>query len=141
MPVTPLINGTAYSWANVTVVLFGVPVIGITKIDYKVKQKKENLYGAGPNPIARGYGNFEPDGSIELYLDEWKRIIAASPDKNPLLIGPFDIPVVFGGSRVTAQKDIIRSAEFMENPFKADQGETKLLVSIPLIIASVDYNA
>ena len=40
----PLINGVNYSWANVKLVLFGVPVVGITNIEYKRTQKKENNY-------------------------------------------------------------------------------------------------
>jgi hypothetical protein len=52
MPATPLINGINYSWANITVVLFGVPVVGILKIDYKRKQKKENNYGFGSEPVS-----------------------------------------------------------------------------------------
>src|SRR5438270_10321921 len=95
---TPLINGRNYSWANITVVLFGVPVVGIVKIDYKRKQKKTNNYGAGSQPVSRGYGNVEYDGSIDLYLDEWKRIIASAPNRDPLQIPPFDIQVVYGGS-------------------------------------------
>ncbi len=136
--IIPLINGVNYAWANVSFVLFGVPVVGITKIEYNAKQKKDNNYGYGQQPISRGYGNYEYDGSIELYLDEWKRIIAASPNRDPLAIPPFDIQVVFGGSRVAADKDILRSTEFMENPLSANQGDTKLLVTIPLIIASID---
>jgi len=138
MPITPLINGINYSWANVSLVLFGVPVIGITKIDYKAKQDKKNNYGAGPYPVSRGYGNYEYEGSIELYLDEWKRIIAASPERDPLQIAPFDIPVIFGGSRVTADKDVLRSVEFLENPLSTGQGDSKILVTIPLIIASIE---
>lgn len=138
MPVTPLVNGINYSFANVTLVLFGVPVIGFTKINYKRKQKKENNYGFGINPVSRGYGNVENEGSIEIYTDEWKRIIAASPDRDPLSIPPFDIAVIFGGSRVTADKDILRSCEFMEDPLSADQGATKLMVTIPLIIGSIE---
>lgn len=135
---TPLINGINYSWANIKLVLFGVPVVGITKIDYNRKQKKDNNYGFGQQPVSRGYGNYEYEGSIELYIDEWKRIIAASPDRDPLSIGPFDIQVVYGGNRVTADRDILRSTEFMEDPLSASQGDTKLLVKIPLIIASID---
>jgi hypothetical protein len=138
MPITPLINGINYSWANVSLVLFGVPVVGITKIDYKAKQDKKNNYGAGPYPVSRGYGNYEYEGSIELYLDEWKKIIAASPERDPLQIAPFDIPVIFGGSRVTAEKDVLRSVEFMENPLSTGQGDSKILVTIPLIIASIE---
>lgn len=135
---TPLINGINYSWANVTINLFGVPVVGITKIDYKRKQKKENNYGIGAQPVSRGYGNFEYEGSIELYTDEWKRIIAASPNRDPLLIAPFNIQIVYGGTGVTIDKDVLRAVEFMEDPLTASQGDTKLLVTIPLIIGAIE---
>lgn len=134
----PLINGINYSWANITLTLFGVPVVGITKIEYKRKQKKENNYGIGSQPVSRGYGNYEYEGSIELYVDEWKRIIAASPNRDPLTIAPFDIQVVFAGAGIFAAKDVLRSVEFMEDPLTANQGDTKLMVTIPLIIGLID---
>lgn len=134
----PLINGINYSWANVSLVLFGTPVTGIVAIDYNRKQKKDNNYGAGKAPVSRGYGNEEYDGSIEIYLDTWKAIIAASPNNNPLEITPFDIPVVFSGNGVAVSKDVLRACEFMEDPLSAKQGDTKLTVKIPLIIGGID---
>lgn len=134
---TPLINGINYDWANISFIIGGVPVTGITKISYNRKQKKENNYGAGPYPVSRGYGNVEYDASIELYLDEWKRIIAASPNRDPLQLPPFDIPVVYGnGLDVTT--DTLRSVEFMEDPFSGNQNDTKLMVTIPLLVAQID---
>jgi hypothetical protein len=135
---TPLINGINYSWANISLVLFGVPVVGITKIEYKRKQKKENNYGFGTQPVSRGYGNYEYEGSIEIYLDEWQRIIAASPSKDPLSIAPFDIQVVYSGSGILAVKDVLRSVEFMEDNFTANQGDTKLMLTVPLVIGAID---
>lgn len=135
---TPLINGIQYDWASVTFLLFGVPVVGITDIKYNEKQKKDNLYGMGNRPVGRGYGNVEADGSITIYTDEWKRIIAASPNRDPLQIAPFDINVVFSGRGLQADKDVLRSVEFLENPFAATQGDTSLKVTIPLIIAQID---
>lgn len=133
-----LINGVAYDWGSISFVPFGVPMVGITKIDYKESQKKENLYGWGRKPIARGYGNFEYEGSIEVYVDEWKRIIAAAPSRSPLDIPPFDIPVVYGGKGTLPTRDVLRAVEFLENPFTVAQGDTKILVTIPLIIAAID---
>jgi hypothetical protein len=138
MASTPLINGVNYSWANISLVLFGVVVTGILKISYKRKQKKENNYGHGVEPISRGYGNKEYEGSIEIYQDEWKRIIAASPNRDPFDIAPFDIQVVYGGSRVAADKDVLRAVEFMEDDFSGSQGDSKLVVTLPLIIGSID---
>jgi hypothetical protein len=136
---TPLINGIAYSWASVRLVLFGVPVTGVTKIDYKAKQTKTNNYGSGIKPVSRGYGNEEYEGSIELYLDQWKAIIAASPSLNPLLIQPFSIQVVFGGTRTAAATDVLQSVEFLEDPLTTSQGDTSIKISIPIIIGGIQH--
>lgn len=133
----PLINGVNYSWANITLILFGVPVVGITKISYKKIQEKTNNYGRGSKPVSRGYGREQYEGSIELYTDEWKRIIAASPNRNPLEIAPFDIQVVYSGTRVLPEKDVLKFVEFLEDPLDANEGDTKLMVTIPLIIGDI----
>ena len=134
----PLINGINYNWANIKLVLFGVPVIGITKIDYKLKQKKENQYGMGYEPISRGYGNKEYDGSIEIYQDELKRIIASAPLRDLMAIPPFTIHVVFesaDGGFIT--EDTLLMCEFTEEGLAASQGETSLKVTLPLIIGKI----
>ena len=137
MASTALINGINYSWGNIALVLFGVPIVGITKISYSAKQSKENNYGIGFEPISRGYGNREYEGSIELYLDEWKKIINASPNKDPLQIAPFSIKVVFGGTAVNPNTETLQFCEFLENPLDANQGDTKLMVTIPLVIGGI----
>lgn len=133
---TPLINGVNYSWAQIKLVLFGVPVIGVLKINYKKKQKKELNFGVGSDPISVGYGNKDSEGSIELYLDEWRKVIAASAG-SPLDIPPFDIQVVFGGSQATAGTDVLQMCQFLEDPMGSSQGDTKVTVNIPLLIADI----
>lgn len=135
---TPLINGVAYDWQSIVFNLFGVPVNGIVSIEYNRKQTKTNNYGAGKQPVSRGYGKVEYDGSIEIYLDEWKKIIQASPSKDPLQIGWFDIQVIFGNSVANLTTDTLRAVEFLEDPFSAKEGDTKLTVKIPLIIGQID---
>lgn len=131
---TPLINGVNYSWANITLSLFGIPVKGITKIEYKRKQTKENNYGAGSEPVSRGYGNVEYEGSIDIYLDEWKAICKAAPSGDALAISPFNVDITYGLTRATAIVDRLQMVEFMEDPLSTSQGDTKIVVTIPLII-------
>lgn len=137
MPTVPLINGVAYAWGNVSFVAFGVPIIGITKIDYNAKQKKENNYGLGVDPVSRGRGNKEYEGSIELYLEEWLQICAAAPTGDPLDIDPFQVQVVIGGPKVRPAKDVLNAVEFLENPLSTSQGDTSLKVTIPIIFAGL----
>lgn len=138
MPNTPIVNGVNYSWSNISLILFGTPVIGILAINYKRKQKKDNNYGAGPQPVSRGYGNYEYEGDIELYTDTWKDIIASSPNRDPLAIGFFDIPITFSGDGVSTTRDVLRACEFTEDPLESKSGDTKLTVKIPLIIGGID---
>lgn len=132
-----LINGVNYSWGNLSIVLFGNVIIGLTKISYKRKQEKTNNYGAGFEPISRGYGRIEYEGSIEIYVDELKRLISAAPNKDILQIAPSDVQVVFAGQRVLPNKDTLNYVEFLEDPLDANEGDTKLLVTIPVILAGL----
>ena len=134
---TPLINGQNYDWNSIVLSLFGVPVTGIVAIEYKRKQTKTNNYGAGKAPVSRGYGREEYEGSIEIYLDVWKQIIAAAPNRNPLEIPWFSIPVIYGTSAANATKDVLNGVEFLEDPFTGKEGDTKLTVKIPLIIGGI----
>lgn len=138
MPATALISGVNYSGVNISVVLFGTPIIGITSIKYNRKQKKENNYGFGAEPVSRGYGQREYEGSIDLYLDTWKSIIDASPGRDALAIGPFDIQVLFGGQGVLTTKDVLKACEFLEDPFDGKSGDTKLMVTVPIIIGRIE---
>lgn len=136
---TPLINGVSYSWSSIQFVLFGVPVIGIVDIEYKKKQTKTNNYGAGQDPVSRGYGKNEYEASIEIYLDEWRNIINAAPSNDPLSIGWFDIQVIYGNNMASATRDILQAVEFLEDPFNAKEGDTKLTVKLPLILAGIAH--
>lgn len=135
---TPLINGVSYSWANISLILFGVPVIGIVGIAYKKKQEKKNNWGSGSQPVSRGYGNYEYDGNIEIYLETWQSIIDASPNRDPFKIPPFDIPVSFAGQGVRVTKHVLRAVEFMEDEFDSKSGDTAIKIKIPLIIGGID---
>ena len=137
MAATAIINGVNYSWGNLNIILLGNLVIGATKLSYKAMQDKENGYGWGYEPVYRGYGRVSYEGSIELYTDEWKKIIAAAPNNDPLRILPSDIQIVFAGSRVLPTKDVLQAVEFKENPLDASEGDTRLLITIPLVIGGL----
>jgi hypothetical protein len=142
MPVStqiPLINGVNYSWANIVVVLFDIPVIGITKISYKRKETKVNNYGIGQEPISRGYGNIEYEAEIEIYADELRRIIASAPNQDILAIPPFKVQVIFENTLGLLAQDTLLNCEFTEDSIASTQNDQKILVTIPLIICGITH--
>lgn len=58
----PLINGQAYSYADIIVTVLGVPVAGITSVEYSQTQEITENYGAGRFVVSRGLGKIEAEG-------------------------------------------------------------------------------
>jgi hypothetical protein len=132
-------NGVNESWINLSVILFGVPLIGITKLTVTANQAKENNYGMGAEPVSRGYGRKEYSGSMTVYLDEIKKILSASPNRNLLDIPMFDIPLLFASSRTSPYKVVLKAVEFMSNGIDTTEGDTKILTEIPLVIGGIQW--
>lgn len=129
--------GVNYAWGNLSLVYGGNVMIGITKISFTRKQEKINNYGQGIEPVGRGHGRVTyENGSIEVYQEELKALIAAAPGRDLLQIGPGDMYLVFAGTNVLPTGDTIGAVEFTEDSIMAAEGDTKLIVSLPVIFAS-----
>ena len=134
-----LINGVNYAWTNVTWMWYTLPLIGIKSISYEATQKTELNYGAGVFPISESVGNYEYKGEIEVYLDEWNKIIAASPNKDPMQIPRSDFQVVFGGSRVLAKADVLQQVKFTNDPVQVKQNDGSIVIKLTLSIAGIKH--
>jgi hypothetical protein len=136
----PLINGVEYSWADVNVSIAGQPIVGITKVDYADDQNIENIYGAGQQPIARGYGNITPTASVTLLRSTIEAIRAGSATGRLQDIAPFDVIVAFiplnGGAIITHR---IRNAQFTKDANSIAQGATKNEVDFPLLPSHIEW--
>lgn len=137
MPNIPvLINGRAYDWDSLTTLIAGVPVSGIVKIDYDESQVKEDNYGAGTKPVARGYGRKTSTASITLFAEEVEAICASAPNGNLINISPFEIIVSYRvGTIITTH--ILKNVEFTKNHRTANEGDTSLKVDLPLIVSHI----
>lgn len=130
-------NGVVVGSANVSVIIGGVIVTGIKSIDFKKEQKKENIYGFGKNPTGRGRGQVMfPDVTMEILLEEWKSIIAASPNRDPLQLPMFSIPVVYDNN--VLPQETLNNAEFISagRPYKS--GDTAMWISVGVVYAGLN---
>lgn len=139
-----LINNNSYAWGNITCIIFGIPIIGITSINYEKKQNRENLYGFGLEPVARGSGRIEYTASIEIYREELFRIIAAAPNNDLLAIPPFTITVQYGlsgqGDLVSPHQDTLYNVQMNQDTLSVKEGDTKINCQVELIIAGITHD-
>ena len=138
---TPLINGQAYSWVDITVNILGVPLAGIMEISYEETGEIVNNYGAGRRPVSRGHGKIECTASISIDRAEYNSLIQAAPGKNLMNIPEFDITVAYlpDGSAPTA--DIIKNCRFKTNKSGGSEGDTNIVSELELVPSSVEWDA
>lgn len=133
---SPLINGVAVVWADIVVSFLGAPLAGIREINYMVKQEKTNNYGAGTEPVSRGYGRKTYEGSMKLLAEELRNIRRATPTGDITKIPFFDIIVIFINESTGLQEKVtLKAVDFTENNFGSSEGDTMIEIDVPFIYA------
>lgn len=136
----PLINGVEPSWANLTVTIAGFPETGIVAIAYDDDQDVENIYGAGQQPVARGYGNIKPTASVTLLRSAIESIRSVSLTGRLQDIAPFDVVVCFvpiNSTMIIIHK--IRNCQFKKDSVGLKQGDTKNETEYELIPSHIEW--
>ena len=139
--IVPLVNGRAYDWASIRVGLLGQTVAGITGISWEDMQEKVNNWGAGINPVSRGYGKYEAKGSITLEMKELERIQAALPPGGRIQdIAPFPIAISFVNSSNALINHTLHNCEFTHTQREVKTGDTQIEVELELIVSHITRN-
>lgn len=134
-----LINGRAYSWSNITLNIFGVKPIGISKINYKEEQEIEDIHGAGQRAVARGLGNITNDGSITFHMNELQALRDSRDDGKIINIPEFDAVVAFlppGGKIVT---HTLKNCRFKNDGVDVSQNDKNIETEVMLAIGEIFY--
>ena len=139
IPITPLINGKSYEYSDITLNILGVPIVGITSIEYDETQAMENIYGAGRNPVSRGYGQMTPTAKITLLMEEVESIQAVAPLGKMQDIPEFDIIITYVDSALIPRKHVLKNARFMKNGRSSNTGDTSIPVELDLIISHINW--
>ena len=135
----PMINGMLYSWADVAVVIGGVPVTGITAVSYGDDQDVVNKYGAGRHPVGRAKGRITPSAKLTLYQEEVEAIQAQSVNGRLQDIAPFDVIVTYLPDSGIVKVDKIRNCQFKANSRDWKEGDTGKEVELELVPSHIEW--
>ena len=136
----PLVNGMLYSWADIVAAISGVPVTGITGIEYGDDQDVVNKYGAGRHPVGRAKGRITPSAKITLYQEEVEALQRQAPNGRLQDIAPFDITVTYIPDSGIVTVDKIRNCQFKANSRKWKEGDTGQEVELELVTSHIECN-
>jgi len=133
-----LINGKAYDWSSVNVLIGGIPVIGLSAINYKESQDIEDNLGAGNLPVSRGHGAITSEGSIGLHMEELEALQGASPTGRVQDLDYFDIVVTYlnGAKTVT---HTLQACTITENAREIQAGDKNVTFEAPIRIGQIKW--
>lgn len=136
----PLINGKEYSWGDISVLINGTFVSGITGIEYSDEQEVTDNYGAGRYPVSRSKGRITCAGKITLYSSEVNALVKQSANGRLQDLAAFDITVSYvpddGGVVVT---DKLRNCQFKKNERSWSEGDASKTVDLELAVSHIEW--
>ena len=136
----PFVNGKLYDWADIVLVIAGVPVTGITGIEYKDDQDIVTKYGAGRYPVGYAKGRITSTGKITLFQEEVEAMQRQSITGRLQDIAPFDIIVSYLPDTGIVSIDKLRNCMFMNNGRGWKEGDTGQEVEIDLVMSHIQWN-
>lgn len=138
-PLTPLINGKSYSWADIQLLAGGSPILGITSVNYEQAQEKLNLYGSSNQPISFGNGRKSATASITIYFEELQKLRNASPNKQIVDLGLFSVIVSYIDPLNVPVTHTLRNCRFVNDPVQSNEGDGMMLCNLTILPSHIEY--
>lgn len=137
----PIINGVSYTHADIVLNLFGVPIIGVTGIDYGSAQEINPNYSTGQKPTSVGFGPVNFTATLTLTLEAIQAIQAVAPLGAIQNIGFFDVGVNYLPDSGFLVRHALRKCRFKGRQISSQVGNTQIEEKLELFVADIDFNA
>lgn len=137
--ILPLINGKSYEFADITCIVLGIPIVGITAIEYGEESETENIYATGRFPVSRGVGRVQPTAKVTMLMEEVMNIVSASPNGRIYDVPEFDIIVAFTDLSLIPVIHKIRNVKFKNNKISSSTGDTSVPIEMDLVISHIEW--
>jgi len=133
-------NSDEYAWKDITAVVNGRPLLGITGVKYGEKIDREYLYGKGNKPRAIQDKNISYEGELKVRQSELEALTASSPKKSILNLTLDVVTIAYAPEDGVITTDQLVHVKFSENMKELNQGDAAMEVTLPIMFLEVKYN-
>jgi hypothetical protein len=134
----PLINGVFHEWSSVEFKIKGKVYRRVKSINYQEELKPTKVYGTSADPIGRTRGMREAEGDVEVYLDEFRQIVADVGAGFGELV--FDVTVSYSETAVSTVTDHLIGCRFEQVGASQSQSADALTRKLKLSTLSIKWN-
>lgn len=136
------INNKEYEWGDISVVVLGKIVLGITGVEYTATRTKETRRGAGVMPKSIQYGDREFTGTLTLMQSEVIALnqAARASGYKDILDVDVDIVITYLSPAGIVTTDKIVGASFTEIPSGMSEGDLQSEHAMPFLALDIEYS-
>jgi hypothetical protein len=129
-----------FAWKNLSLMIEGKPIVGLTDIEYKTDKNLEEIYGAGDSPQFIGEGNKTYSGTIEMLQNEYEALVEESKKRGGVDVTDLEVDFIVSyvpskqSAATIAMKTIVDrvvGVKFSSGGKKLKQGDTHQKIGIP----------
>lgn len=128
-----MFDSKEFEWSDLSVLIGGVLITGITSVKYNWKKDKSFRYGKGSEPQSIQSGNKSYEGEVILTQQEYKKLSNASGKQVDKL--QFDITCSYGDPTkgIPRTTDQLVGCEFSEAGKEFKSGDGNMNISLPFM--------
>ena len=134
-----LVNGQAYDYTQIIVTVLGVPLAGISSINYIEEQEKENNFGTGNRPVSRGKGAINASGSLEISMNDVVALRDVAPNGSLLQLPEFDILVTYGNPQRVVT-DTLKNVGFLNDGVETTKGDKDIRRTFDIVLSEIKWD-
>ncbi|MDR2147723.1 MAG: hypothetical protein LBE91_14815 [Tannerella sp.] len=136
------INGREYEWADISLIVGGVPIIGFRAVSYKRAREKEAMFAKGRKAHSIQSGNETVEGSLTFTQSQLEALEAATGGN--LLTAKVDVVVSYGAelnaesvASSAISTDIIIGVDFTEYEKGMQQNDKFMEIELPFLALDI----
>lgn len=136
------INGREYEYADISIIIGGVPIVGFREVKYKREREKEAMFAKGRKAHSIQSGNDIITGSIKFTQSQMEALELATGGN--ILDAKVDIVVSYGAelnatsvASAVISTDVIVGAEFTEYEKGMAQGDKFMEIDMPFLALDI----
>lgn len=138
----PIINGVAYTHADIKLNILGVDIIGLIDINYGDTQTITENFSTGNDPTSVGFGQNVNTASITVSFEAMQVIqqAAAAVGGKIQNIPFFQLGINYSAEGQPLVRDILTQCRFKGRQNSSSTGNSEIPITLELFVAKIRYN-
>ena len=134
-----------FAWKNITVIIEGRPIAGITDIEYDTEKELEEIYGAGDSPQFIGEGNKKYSGTIELLQNDYEALVEEAKKRGGDDVTDLETSITIAyipqglANLPKMVVDRVSGVKFSSDGKKMAQGDRFAKMSMPFVCLGIEH--